>query len=339
VWGLLESTFALMLVNPQHFRAVPGRKTDQKDCEWLAQLLQYGLLRGSFVPPQEIRELRELTRYRVKLLGQRNQVHNRIEKLLQQANVKLSSVATDILGVTGRSILAELLGGNEDAQSLADCAKGTLRRKKDQLEQALQAKLTSHQRFMLREFLDDLKFVERKIARLEETIQERITPHEEVLNRLNTIPGVNRLTASTLIAELGVEMQQFPDAMHLASWAGLCPGDCESAGKRKNTRTRKGNPHVRRVLCQAAWAAAHTKHSYPAALFYRIASRAGRNKALIAVARHLIVIAYHLIREPVVYRDLGENYFDTLHAERTKRRLVKRLEHLGHQVTLSRRQP
>jgi transposase len=338
VWGLLEGTFVLMLVNPQHFRAVPGRKTDQKDCEWLAQLLQYGLLRGSFVPPQEIRELRELTRYRVKLLGQRNQVHNRIEKLLQQANVKLSSVATDILGVTGRSILAGLLEGNEDAKSLAGCAKGTLRRKKDQLEQALQAKLTSHQRFMLREFLDDLKFVEGKIARVEETIQARISPHEEVLNRLNTIPGVNRLTASTLIAELGVEMQQFPDAMHLASWAGLCPGDCESAGKRKNTRTRKGNPHVRRVLCQAAWAAAHTKHSYPAALFYRIASRAGRNKALIAVARHLIVIAYHLIRDPVVYRDLGENYFDALHAERTKRRLVKRLEHLGHQVTLSRRQ-
>jgi transposase len=230
----LEDTFALMLVNPQHFRAVPGRKTDQKDCEWLAQLLQYGLLRGSFVPPQEIRELRELTRNRVKLLGQRNQVHNRIEKLLQQANVKLSSVATDILGVTGRSILAGLLGGNEDAKSLADCAKGTLRRKKDQLEQALQAKLTSHQRFMLREFLDDLKFVEGKIARLEETIQERVTPHEEVLNRLNTIPGINRLTASTLIAELGVAMQKFPDAMHLASWAGLCPGNCESAGKRKN---------------------------------------------------------------------------------------------------------
>jgi len=338
VWGLWEGTFALMLVNPQHFRAVPGRKTDQKDCEWLVQLLQYALLRGSFVPPQEIRELRELTRYRVKLLGRRNQVHNRIEKLLQQANVKLSSVATDILGVTGRSILAGLLGGNEDAKSLADCAKGALQRKKDQLEQALEAKLTSHQRFMLREFLDDLKFVEGKIARLEETIQARISRHEEVPNRLDTIPGVNRLTASTLIAELGVEMQQFPDAMHLASWAGLCPGDCESAGKRKNTRTRKGNPHVRRVLCQAAWAAAHTKHSYPSALFYRIASRAGRNKALIAVARHLIVIAYHLIRDPVVYRDLGENYFDTLHAERTKQRLVKRLEHLGHQVTLSRRQ-
>jgi transposase len=339
VWNLLEDAFDLLLVNPQHFRAVPGRKTDQKDCEWLAQLLQYGLLRGSFVPPQEIRELRELTRYRVKLLGQRNQMHNRIEKLLQQANVKLSSVATDILGVTGRSILRELLRGNQDVESLADCAKGTLRRKKAELTQALQARITEHQRFMLHAFMEDLEFVEGKIARIEETIRARMAPHEEVMNRLNTIPGVNQLTASTLIAELGVQMQQFPDAMHLASWAGLCPGDCESAGKRKNTRTRKGNPHVRRVLCQAAWAAAHTKHTYLAALFYRIASKGGRKKALIAVARHLIVITYHLIREPLAYRDLGANYFDALHAERTKRRLIRRLEDLGHEVTLNPKRP
>lgn len=334
VWNLLEDAFHLVLVNPQHFRAVPGRKTDQKDSEWLAQLLQYGLLRGSFVPPQGIRELRDLTRYRVKLLGQRNRVHNRIEKLLQQANLKLSSVATDILGATGRIILEALLQGNQDSESLAECAKGTLRRKRAELVQALQGRLTEHQRFMLHELMEDLEYVEGKIARIEETIQARMVPHEEVLNRLNTIPGVNRLTASTLIAELGVQMQQFPDAMHLASWAGLCPGDCESAGKRKNTRTRKGNPHVRRVLCQAAWAAAHTKHTYLASLFYRIASKSGRKKALIAVARHLIVIAYHLIREQHTYRDLGENYFDALHAERTKRRLVQRLQNLGHQVVL-----
>jgi transposase len=339
LWSLLEDSFALTLVNPRHFRAVPGRKTDQKDCEWLAQLLQYGLVRGSFVPPQDIRELRELTRYRVKLLGQRNQMHNRIEKLLQQANVKLSSVMTDILGVTGRSILMALLRGNQDPAILAECAKGTLRRKKAELARALQAHLTDHQRFMLREFLEDLEFVEGKIAHIEGTIRARIAPHEEVLSRLNTIPGINQLTASTLVAELGVEMQQFPDASHLASWAGLCPGDCESAGKRKNTRTRQGNPHVRRVLCQAAWAAAHTKHTYLAALFYRIASKGGRKKALIAVARHLIVIAYHLIRAPLVYRDLGPNYFDTLHAERTKRRLVRRLEDLGHEVILNPKRP
>jgi len=339
LWSHLEDRFHLLLVNPRHFRAIPGRKTDQKDCEWLAQLLQYGLVRGSFVPAQEIRELRELTRYRVKLLGQRNQMHNRIEKLLQQANVKLSSVMTDILGVTGRSILMALLGGNQDPAILAECAKGTLRRKKAELAQALQAHLTDHQRFLLGEFIEDLEFVERKIAHIEETIRTRIAPHEEVLSRLSTIPGINQLTASTLVAELGVEMQQFPDASHLASWAGLCPGDCESAGKRKNTRTRQGNPHVRRVLCQAAWAAAHTKHTYLAALFYRIASKGGRKKALIAVARHLIVIAYHLIRAPLVYRDLGANYFDTLHAERTKRRLVRRLEDLGHEVILNRKRP
>ena len=339
LWSLLEGSFQLMLVNPRHFRALPGRKTDQKDCEWLAQLLQYGLLRGSFVPPQDIRELRELTRYRVKLLCQRNQMHNRIEKLLQQANVKLSSVATDILGVTGRSILVALLGGNHDAEALAEHARGTLRRKKVELAQALEANITEHQRFMLREFIEDLEFVEGKIAHIEETIRARLVPHREVLNRLNTIPGVNELTASTLVAELGLEMRQFADAGHLASWAGLCPGDCESAGKRKNTRTRQGNPHIRRVLCQAAWAAAHTKHTYLAALFYRIASKGGRKKALIAVARHLIVIAYHLIRAPLVYRDLGVNYFDSLHAERTKRRLVRRLEGLGHEVILNQKRP
>jgi transposase len=242
VWNVLEDGFDLLLVNPQHFRAVPGRKTDQKDSEWLAQLLQCGLLRGSFVPPQGIRELRELTRYRVKLLGERNRAHNRIEKLLQQADLKLSSVATDILGVTGRIILVPLLRGNADSESLAECAKGKLRGKRTELVRALQGQMTDHQRFMLQELMEDLKYVEGKIARIEETIHGRMAPHEEVLNRLNTIPGVNRLTASTLVAELGVQMQQFPDAMHLASWAGLCPGDCESAGKRKNTRIRKGNP-------------------------------------------------------------------------------------------------
>jgi len=339
LWSLLEGCFRLLLVNPRHFRAMPGRKTDQKDCQWLAQLLQYGLVRGSFVPPQEIRELRELTRYRVKLLGQRNQMHNRIEKLLQQANVKLSSVASDILGVTGRRILVALVGGNTDAESLAECARGTLRRKKAELAQALTSTLTEHQRFLLREFLEDLEFVEAKMVHIEETIRARLVPHEAILNRLKTIPGVNELTAATLVAELGVEMQAFPDARHLASWAGLCPGDCESAGKRKNTRTRQGNPHVRRVLCQASWAAAHTKHTYLAALFYRIASKGGRKKALIAVARHLIVIAYHLIRAPLVYRDLGANYFDTLHGERTKQRLVRRLEDLGHEVILNPKRP
>jgi transposase len=190
-----------------------------------------------------------------------------------------------------------LLRGDQDAESLADCAKGSLRRKRAELAQALRGRITNHQRFMLHELIEDLEYVEGKIARIEATIQKPMAPHEEVLSRLNTIPGVNRLAASTLIAELGVQMQQFPDAKHLASWAGLCPGDCESAGKRKNTRTRKGNPHVRRILCQAAWAAAHTKRTYLSALFYRIAAKGGRKKALIALARHLIVIAYHLIPE------------------------------------------
>jgi transposase len=243
-------------------------------------------------------------------------------------------VATDILGATGRIILTALVSGNQDAETLAECAKGSLRRKRAELVQALQGQITDHQRFMLRELIEDLEYVQGKIARMEATIQLRMAPHEEVLGRLNTIPGVNRLAASTLIAELGVQMQQFPDSRHLASWAGLCPGDCESAGKRKNTRTRKRDPHLRRILCQAARAAAHTKRTYLAALFYRIAAKGGRKKALIALSRHLIVIAYHLIREPVTYRDLGEHYFDTLHTERTKQRLVRRLESLGHQVVL-----
>jgi len=335
VWNILQGGgYEMILVNPQHFRSVPGRKTDQKDCEWLAQLLQHGLLRSSFVPPQETRELRDLTRYRVKLTQERNRVHNRVEKVLQDANLKLSSVVSDILGVTGRAILTAILQGEEDPERLAEYAKGRLRQKKGQLRMALCGHLTTHHKFMLRELMDDLTYLEYKIARLEQVIEAQLWPHMEVVYRLCTIPGVYRKTASTLIAELGLNMAQFPDADHLASWAGLCPGACESAGKRKSVKTRNGNPHLRRALCEAAWAAARSKRSYLSALFRRIAGRGGRKKALIAVARRLIIIAYHLIRGTHGYRELGPNYFDTLRPQRTANRLLKRLRDLGHEVIL-----
>jgi transposase len=335
VWNILEDgAYEMILVNPQHFRSVPGRKTDQKDCEWLAQLLQHGLVRSSFVPAQETRELRDLTRYRVKLMQERNRVHNRIEKVLQDANLKLSSVVSDIWGVTGRAILTAILQGEEDPERLAEYAKGRLRQKKAQLRMALCGRLTAHHKFLLRELTDDLTYLEVKIARLEQVIEAQLWPHMEVVYRLCTIPGVYRKTASTLIAELGVDMAQFPDADHLASWAGLCPGACQSAGKRKSARTRNGNPHVRRALCEAAWAATRSKRSYLSALFHRVTARAGRKKALIAVARRLIIIAYHLIRGTHGYRELGPNYFDTLRPQRAAHRLLQRLKDLGHEVIL-----
>lgn len=335
VWNILEEgRFQLLLVNPQHFHALPGRKTDPKDSAWLAELLSYGLLRSSFVPPRRIRQLRDLTRYRVHLLQDRNRVHNRIHKVLEDANVKLDCVATDILGVSGRRMIEAMIEGRHGPEFLADYALGRLRGKMPDLRRALRARVTDHHRLMLRQLLDDLDGIDGKVIRTDQELVNRFEPDRELIDRLCTVPGISILTAWTLLAEIGADMSVFADAGHLASWAGLCPGLNESAGKRKSGRTRHGDRYLRRALCQAAWAVSHTKDNYLAALFYRIAGRHGLKKATVAVAHQLLRIAYHIIRDGESYRELGANYLDRLHPERTKNRLIRRLSQLGYQVRL-----
>jgi transposase len=334
VWHALEGHFPLLLANPFHMKNIPGRKTDQNDSEWIADLMAHGLLRPSFVPPREIQQLRDLTRYRVKLASEHNRVHNRIAKVLEDANIKLGSVASDILGATGRRIIHALIAGEQRPEWLADKAMSSLRNRREELRLALRGEVTEHHRYLLAELMDDVARVEDKMQRVEAAIQAQMKPHESVIERLITIPGVDVVTAWTLIAELGLDMSVFPDADHAASWAGLVPGSYESAGKRKSTRTRKGNRWLRRALCQSAWAVTRKKDCYLAAHFYRRASRSGHKKAIVATAHEILIIAYHLLRDGGVYREAGGDYFDRLHPERARRRLAARLERLGFEVVL-----
>jgi transposase len=334
VWNLLEGQFEVLLVNAQHIKAVPGRKTDQKDSEWIADLLRHGLLRASFVPPTPIRELRDLTRYRASLAQEINRIANRVQKVLEDANIKLASVATNALGTSGRAMLEAIIQGEQDSQQLAEMSRGLLRNKIPELQQALQGRVTAHHRFLLRELLDHLYFVESKMRRIEQEIEERLGPFQSEVARLCTIPGVDRVTAWGLLAEIGLNMSQFSDAQHLASWAGLCPGSHESAGKRKSGKIRKGSLWLRRCLCQAAWAVSTKKNNYLSALYRRLAARRGSKRATIAVAHNLLVIAYYILRDKTCYRDLGPDYFDRLNPEGLRRRLTKRLEGLGFKVTV-----
>jgi len=334
VWNLLQGQCEVLLVNAQHIKAVPGRKTDQKDSEWIAELLQHGLLRPSFVPPTPIRELRDLTRYRASLAQECNRIANRVQKVLEDANIKLSSVATDALGASGRAMLEAIVGGEESSKRLAEMAQGRLRNKIPELEGALEGRVTTHHRFLLRELLDHLYFVESKMRRIEQEIEVRLGPFPSEVARLCTIPGVDRVTAWGVLAEVGLNMSQFPDAQNLASWAGLCPGSHESAGKRKSGKTRKGSLWLRRCLCQAAWAVSTKKNNYLSALYRRLAARRGNKRATIAVAHNLLVIAYYILRDGTCYQDLGADYFDRLNPEGLRRRLTKRLEGLGFKVTL-----
>ena len=312
VWNLLEGLFEVLLVNAQHIKAVPGRKTDQKDSEWIADLLQHGLLRASFVPPTPIRELRDLTWYRASLAQEINRIANRIQKVLEDANIKLASVATDTLGASGRAMLEAIVNGEQDSQRLAEMAQGKLRNKIPELQEALQGRVSRHHRFLLRELLDHHYFVESKMQRIEQEVAERLGPFQSEVARLCTIPGVDRVTAWGLLAEIGLSMKQFPDAQHLASWAGLCPGSHESAGKRKSGKIRKGSLWLRRCLCQGAWAVSTKKNNYLSALYRRLAARRGSKRATIAVAHNLLVIAYYMLRDGTCYRDLGADYFDRL---------------------------
>jgi transposase len=334
VFNMLESTFEVLLVNAQHVKAVPGRKTDVKDAAWLAELLQHGLLRASFIPPVAQRELRDLTRYRSTFIRERATLVNRVQKLLEDANIKLASVATDIMGVSGRAMLAALLAGHTDPQALADLAKGRLRSKREHLVKAMEGRVKPHHRFVLTELLCQIDSLDETIARFDERIQAIDAPFEAAVGLLDTIPGVARHAAEMIVAEIGADMSRFPSADHLASWAGVAPGNYESAGKRASGKTRKGNRFLRTILVQAAHAAARTKGTYLSAQYRRLATRRGKKRAVLAVAHSILVMAYYMIQRQEPYREAGADYFDQLQPEDTVRRLVTRLERLGYHVTL-----
>jgi transposase len=341
VWNILEGRFTLLLVNPRHLKKVPGRKTDVTDAEWLAQLLQCGLLRGSFVPPRSVRDLRDLTRFRAQLAAEHTRVANRIHKLLEDANIKLGAVASDLLGTSGRKLLRALLGGEEDPEKLAEMALKRLRGKIPQLRLALEGHVTEHHRFVLGRLLSHLGYVERQIERLSERIARCLDGLllPEAFERLDGIPGVNRTMIENVLAETGVDMTIFPDEHHLASWCGMCPGNEESGGRRLRTRTRKGNRWLRRSLVQAAWAASTEKGSYLKAQYRRLVGKRGKKRAIVAVGHSLLAIIYHVLKHGVEYKDLGQDYFDRLEPDRLRRYLVKRLQALGYDVTLSPKDP
>jgi transposase len=335
VWNVLEGRFELLLINARHIKAVPGRKTDTRDCEWIAELLRHGLLKASFVPDQRQRDLRELTRYRTSLLQERSAEVNRLQKTLEGANIKLASVASDLMGASGREMLEQLVAGSTDAAAMAALARGKLREKMPELERALSGRFREHQRFLVAQQLAHIDYLDEAIARLDGEIGERLRPFEDAVARLDAIPGIGRRNAEVLIAEVGLDMSRFPSSAHLASWAGMCPGNNESAGKRHSGKTRKGNRYLRSALTEAAQAACRKKDSYLAAQGRRLASRCGRKKAAFAVAHSILVIAYHLLKHPdSLYQDLGMHYFDLRDHQNIERRLVNRLEGLGYHVKL-----
>jgi transposase len=334
VYNALEGAVELLVVNAQHVKMVPGRKTDVSDAEWLADLLRHGLLRGSFVPPAPQRELRELTRYRAALVRERATEVNRLQKTLEGANLKLASVATDILGVSGRAILEAVAAGESEAAVLAGLARGRLREKRTELERALAGQVKPHHRLLIAEHLEHIGYLNEAIARVSREIEERLNPFEETLARLQTVPGVGPRTAGVLMVEVGRDMSRFPSRRHLASWAGLCPGNNESGGERKSGRTRNGSPWLRSALVEAAWAASHSKRTYLSAQYHRLAARRGGKRAVVAVAHTLLVIVYHLLKGGESYSELGGNYFDERDRWQVERRLVRWLEGLGYTVCL-----
>jgi transposase len=337
VWNVLESTkwkFDLLLVNPQLVRALPGKKTDREDSERICGYLQQGLLRGSFVPPKGTRELRELTRRRAHLQGDRNRVINRIGRLLETASLKLGSVISNIVGQSGKAMLQAISRGEKNPKALSGLTTGRLKCTQQDLEHALEGRYDEHLQWCLRELLEDLEALDRRVAAVELRIGQLTTDHGEVIARLCTLPGVDVITAQTILAEIGTDMSQFPDARHLASWAGLCPGNAESAGKRFSGRTRKGDRYLRRILVQNAWAVAHMHDCALTALFYRVAAHAGMKKAAVAVAHRILMLAYYIIRDGTEYRDAGGDYYDRRNPTKTAKRLTRRLERLGFEVTV-----
>jgi transposase len=365
IYNILEGNYELLLVNAQHLKHVPGRKTDVKDAEWLAECLRHGLLRASFVPERPQRALRDLTRYRTKLVQERSRLANRLQKVLEDANIKLGSVASDVLGKSGRAMLEAMIAGEEDGEILADLALRKLRSKRAQLEKALTGRMTDHHRFLLTQQLQHYDFLTAQIAVLDEHVEqqmdenddqrpstERDNPpedtvdqedsstselltHSEAIALLDTIPGVNERTAEVIVAEVGLDMDRFPSHKHLAAWSGVAPGSHESAGKRYSGKTKPGNKALRAALSQAAWAAGRTKGTYLSTRFKRLAARRGKKRAIVAVGHSIIVSTYYILSKREPYRDLGAEYFDQYKKERTIKRLINRLNNLGVEVDIS----
>lgn len=334
IYNLLEGRFDLLLVNAAHSKTVPGRKTDVRDCEWIADLLRHGLLKASFVPNREQRELRELTRYRQTLVAERAAETNRLQKVLEGANIKLGAVASNVLGKSAREMLDALVAGNENPQELAELAQGRLREKIPQLEKALAGRFRTHQRFLVAQQLAHIDYLDEAIGQVSKEIGERMRPFEEAVAQLDTIPGVARTTAEVLIAQIGTDMAQFPSADHLASWAGMVPGNNESAGKRRSGRIRKGNKVLRSALVEAARAAARTKNTYLNAQYRRLRARRGAKKAAVAVGHTILLIAYSLLKNHCTYQDLGATYFEERDRLAIERRAVAQLRKLDYEVTL-----
>lgn len=334
LYNILEGRFKLVLVNARHIKHVPGRKTDVKDCQWLAQLLQAGLLQGSFIPARPQREMRDLTRHRSQLVAEKNRAANRIQKILEDANIKLASVATDILGASGRDMLRALVRGETDSEKMADLARRQLRSKIPQLRPALEGKVTAHHRFMLGELLNHLEYLESRIEQFSHRIEKVSRPFAPAITKIATLPGFDQRSAQNVVAEIGADMDTFPSAQHLASWAGVCPGNNESAGKRKSGKTTKGNRWLRSALSQSAWSAARKKDSYFQAQYRRMAGRRGKKRAIVAVAHSLLTIIYHMLKNASDYQELGYDYLDKLNAKRLLPRLLRRIKDMGYQVRL-----
>ena len=334
VFNLLEGRFQVILVNAQHMKAVPGHKTDVKDSEWIADLLRHGLLSASFIPPKAIRDLRDLVRARKTLVRQRAQAITRVQKVLETANIKLSSVASDVLGKSGRNMIEAMLAGVSDAESLAELARGRLRKKLPALREALEGRVEATHRVLLRQLLEQIDFLQGQIDRLSVDIEQLLLPYEPLLARLMQIPGIGRLAACAIVAQIGTDMSRFPCAKHLASWAGVAPGNKQSGGKRLKAHTNKGNTHLRAVLAEVVWVISHTHGNYLSAQYHRLARRIGKKKAIVAVSHSVLVIIYHLLRDEQDYHDLGPDFFERLDSTRQRDSAVRRLQALGYKVTL-----
>jgi len=337
VSNVLEASegFTLLVANAEHLRAVPGRKTDVKDAAWLAELLRHGLLRASFIPDRQQRERRELTRYRTALIRERAAEVNRLQQTLEAANIKLAAVLTDVTGVSGQRILAALTEGKTDPEQLADLAHWRLQKKRDALEQAVVGKLEGALRFVVQRQLEHLRDLDRLIEQCDAEVAERLRPFAAELARLRTIPGLGPRTAEVILAEVGPDLARFATAGHLAAWAGMCPGNRASGGKRYPARARKGSPWLRAALAEAAWAASHCKQGYLPAQFRRLAARRGKKRAIVAVGHSILVIVYHLLTRGTTFEDLGGLYFDERHPDRVRAAAVRRIEALGYQVQLT----